>query len=407
MRWREAVSAGGLSVAGVSCIAAFLLIAGCAVSQTQPPRPAGKPSWDLGRYRPMAKMDDTLFDSWLARWENNIVNDSRNRYCDKANGEDIGWLMTPFMDGFYYGYLATKNTKWIDMEFDWADAWITRAVKEPDGYVGWPKQGAAGTQVDNLDSFTADSLLGEAMCLRPLVLLSAHVLATASLKEKYGKKAQEYLALAERIYEKWDSRGSWRETADGGMITIVLPFGIDPATGGWTAGYAQRFAQDKGFSHPNNKANHVARWLLALSDATGKKVYRQRAEKWFILMKSRMKKNEDGTYAIWNYWQPAGPWDYKVDGSPKHWVGVHPNAGYYQIDTEGIVDAYLHELVFTKDDINALIATALATKRYWSALVPFSADIQKEVEAHMKPDSWGGLSGAARYLALQAELRGN
>ncbi len=50
-------------------------------------------------------------------------------------------------------------------------------------------------------------------------------------------------------------------------------------------------------------------------------------------MKSRMKPKDDGTYEIWNYWQPAGPWDYKADGSPKHWIGVHPNGGYYWVDT--------------------------------------------------------------------------
>ena len=30
-------------------------------------------------------------------------NDARNRYCDRELGEEIGWLITPFLDGFYYG----------------------------------------------------------------------------------------------------------------------------------------------------------------------------------------------------------------------------------------------------------------------------------------------------------------
>jgi hypothetical protein len=47
----------------------------------------------------------------------------------------------------------------------------------------------------------------------------------------------------------------------------------------------------------------------------------------------------------WNYWEPAGPWDYRADGrTTKHWVGVHPNGGYYEDDTQGIVDAYEHGL---------------------------------------------------------------
>ena len=224
------------------------------------------------------------------------------------------------------------------------------------------------------------------------------------MKAKYAAKADGYLKLAEQIYQKWDQRGGWRETKDGGCISLVLPFGIDGKSGKWTAGYATRNAPGNGFSHPDNKANLVARWLLAMSDATGKPLYKQRAERWFKLMKSRMKLKPDGTYQIWNYWQPAGPWDYKPDGSPKHWVGVHPNPGYYQIDVAAIVDAYEHGLVFSREDIDRLVATALAEKRYWDALVPYSAEIQEKFERSTKPESWGGLSAAPYYLMLQARL---
>ena len=74
-------------------------------------------------------------------------------------------------------------------------------------------------------------------------------------------------------------------------------------------------------------------------------------------MKSRMRLQQEGKYFVWNYWDPAGPWDYKPDGSPKHWVGVHPNGGYYAVDVEGIAAAYEHGLVFDKEDLRRLIAT--------------------------------------------------
>ncbi len=353
----------------------------------------------------IVKMDDAKYADWMARWDKNITNDARNRYCDKAMGEDIGWLMTPFMDGFYYGYMATKDPKWVAMFVDWADSLVRRAVKEPDGYLGWPRPEAAGTKVDDLDEFNADSMLGEAMALRPVVLMAGEILKTPALKEKYGVKAESYIKLSEKIYEKWDQRGGWREAKGGTIISVVLPYGIDGNTGNWTEGFAGRNAPGNGFSHPNNKANHVARWLLAMSDVTGKAVYKERAEKWFTLMKSRMKQKEGSTYEIWNYWQPAGPWDVKPDGSPKHWVGVHPNPGYYQIDVAAIVDAFEHGLVFSSEDIERLVATALAENRYWDALVPYNAAIQREFEAAMKPDSWGGLSAAAKYLMLQSQLR--
>ena len=135
-------------------------------------------------------------------------------------------------------------------------------------------------------------------------------------------------------------------------------------TGKWTSQYETRNAPGVGFSHPDNKANFIACWLLAMFDATAKPVYRERAEKWFRVMKLRMKLKNDGTYEIWNYWEPAGAWDYKYF-LPKHWIGVHRRTGYYNIDVEGVA-AFEHGLVFSKEDINRLIATAIAEKRFWT-----------------------------------------
>jgi hypothetical protein len=354
---------------------------------------------------PVRRSDPAKLRAWLDLWQENIVNDARNRYCDKAMGEDIGWLMAPFMDGFYYGYMATQDTKWVDMEFDWAEAWIERAVTEPDDYPGWPAKGAAGTEVDRLQAVTADSLLGEAMAMRPLVLMSGKLLEDPALKARYGAQAEKHLRLSERLFEKWDKRNAWRETKDGGMITVVHAFGLTPDGAKWTAEYDKRTEPDGGFSHPNNKANHVARWLLAMHDVTRKPLYEERAEKRFRLMKSRMKPKDDGTYEIWDYWRPAGPWDYKADGSPKHWIGVHPNGGYYSVDTTGIVDAYEHGIVFTKADIDRLVKTAIATGRGWSAVVPYSPEVQLEFEAGLKPASWGGLTSTPWYLCFQAQLK--
>ena len=78
----------------------------------------------------------------------------------------------------------------------------------------------------------------------------------------------------------------------------------------------------------------IACWLIAMYDVTHKSIYRERAEKWFRLMKSRMKSDGTGDFRIWNYWEPAGPWDYKARVFPKHWIGVHRNAEYYEIDVD-------------------------------------------------------------------------
>jgi len=234
-------------------------------------------------------------------------------------------------------------------------------------HVGWPKVGAAGANnIDHLDEYYADSLLGEAMVLQYVVRVSGEILGTASLEEKRGAKARTYVALSEQVFEKWDERGAWRDTTRGGMVTVELPFGIDIKTGTWTGDYRHRNSMSVGFSHQDNKANLIACWLVAMFDVTHKSIYKERAERWFHVMKSRMTLTEDGIFQIWNYWEPAGDWDYKVPNLhllPKHWIGVHPKAGYYDIDVEAITIAYEHGWVFDRNDISHLVKTAIADKR--------------------------------------------
>ena len=374
--------------------------------------------------------DRELRNDWLARWEKGILQDVRNRYCDKETGEEIGWLISPFLNGFYYGYLATRDTKWVDLLVDWADAWIKRGQKEPDGFTGWPKADGASTSV--MSGLFTDNILGEAMGLRPLVLMAGAILETPTLKVKYGRKAAHYLKLSEEVFNKWDSRDCWREVKAGGLW-VVPPFGIDRKTGNWTDGYQSGQPVSGGFSLPANKQNLVALWLLAMHDVTQKPEYRARAEKWWEQMKSRIRLREAGKYFVWNYWDPAGPWDYKSDGSTKHWVGVHPNGGYYGIDLEGIVTAYEHGLVFGKEDLARLIATnrdfmwnklvrpahfrridgGQPDPRWkdspgvlWTALVPHDDTLRKVFEANHKPDSWGGLAITPWYLANYHNTRG-
>jgi hypothetical protein len=164
-----------------------------------------------------------------------------------------------------------------------------------------------------------------------------------------------------------------------------------------------------------------------MQEATKKPVYGERAAMWWRVMKSRIRSSQDGKFFVWNYWDPAGPWDYKPDGSPKHWVGVHPNGGYYTVDVEGIVAAYRRGLVFAKDDLDRLIATnrdfmwnrqvqgakfqridgGSPDKRWanspgvlWTALVPYDQTLRKVFEANHNPESWGGLSTTPWYCSL-------
>ncbi len=376
--------------------------------------------WTARATAPEAAASPTA--GWLARWEKNILQSARTRYCDRELGEEIGWLVSPFLDGFYWGYQATKEVRWVEQFADWAEAWIQRGVREPDGFTGWPKGGSGGAVAQELHT---DSLLGEAMGLRPVVAMAATILKAPALKERFGAQAGAWLKLAGQIHEKWMARGCWREVREGGLWVVPV-FGID-AAGHWTEGYARRGTD--GFSNPANKQNHIARWLLALHEATGNPIYLEQARQWWRLMKSRLRRREDGRYFVWNYWDPAGPWDYQAGGAPKHWVGVHPNGGYYAIDVEAIVAAFEHGLVFDQEDLRRLVATnrdfmwnqKLQGAQFrrldggepdprwknspgllWASLIPHDALLHKIFLANHHPENWGGLAVTPWYLARRA-----
>jgi hypothetical protein len=371
---------------------------------------------------PAPFIDSATAKDWLARWEKNILAEARTRYCDTEMGEELGWLVSPFLEGFYYGYLATRDTKWIDRLMDWTNACRKRAVKEPDGFFGWPKGDGGG---NSSSEYSADSLLGEAMLLRPVVLLAAEILKTPALAATWGAHARSHLDFAAQIFQKWDSRNCWRPVKDGGLW-VVPAFGVDRhSPDKWSAGYEHR--KTTGFSQPNNKENLIASWLIAMHDATGQSVYRDRASAWWRLMRARMTTRDDGKYFVWNYWEPAGPWDYTADGAPRHWVAVHANGGYYAIDVGGIANAFEHGLVFTRADIDRLIATNrdfmwnhkfddAAFQRIdggpmnlrwrktpgvlWTALAPYDETLRKIFIATFDPASWSGI-GTTPWAAVQ------
>ena len=367
-------------------------------------------------------LDPDLAADCLKRWRKRILDSAKTRYCDEAAGEDIGWLMSPFLNGFYFGYKATGEMEWVERFADWADSWSRRGVKDPDGFIGWPKRGEGIGQGNGL---FMDSLLGEAMALRPIVLMAGEIHQAPALRERFGGRAQAWLDLAGRTFEKWNSFDCWREVKNGGLW-VVPDFGIDPITSRWTDGYAQRATT--GFSNPDNKQNLIARWLLAMHDVTGKSVYRDRAAQWFRLMKSRLRTQDGGKYFVWNYWEPAGPWDYQANGEARHWIGVHPNGGYYALDVEGIVAAYEHGLVFKHAALLRLIATnrdfmwnqkmkgaqfqridgGPPDPRWkntpgvlWTALIPYDTRLREIFLQNFDPASWSGLSVTPWFLARE------
>ena len=268
---------------------------------------------------------------------------------------------------------STGESRWIDRLIDWTDAWIRRGVTEPDGYLGWPKVGAAGTDVDNLDGFYADSLLGEAMVLRPVVLAAAAILTDPTLADRRPKGAR-LPGIARRTFAKWDRRGAWRAPRyrhDYGRAAVWHRHLDGPMGRAGSQRTTRTSASPTRTIRPTWSRCGCWRWPMrptirstAIAPPPG------------FVMKSRLRLQPDGTYQIWSYWAPAGPWDYRFLGVPKHWIGVHPNDGYYATDVRAIVAAYEHGLVFSGDDLGHLIKTAQVDGRGWPALAPYDATIR-------------------------------
>ena len=118
-----------IAVAGILCLTVF--------SDDGPSKHFSLQVMAQTKDHSIGKIDELKLKDWQARWEKEIIANLRNRYCETEMGEELGWVMSPLISGFYYGYMATKNPKWVDLVVNCADPWIKRAKTEPDGFLGW------------------------------------------------------------------------------------------------------------------------------------------------------------------------------------------------------------------------------------------------------------------------------
>ncbi len=406
--WASPQSASGTisSTSATTAVAAYLQTAGASFTTLTP-------------------LSTTLWNDWYTLWDENIQSDYDwqltpgmlvSGYSDYGGmGENLDWQLAPVLTGFYYGFMATSNTEYVNEMVTFVDDLISLETIEPDGYPGWPATTAGGvTGTDDLDWYYGDSMLGEAAAFRPIVLMACQMVTNPALKDviysgtgqTYSVIGQSYLALAETLYRKWVWRGGWRDTDPtyypGGMISVMLPEGMDPATGykTWITNPATNWpdspgqnsytsaneygpvwiaqAINNGMSTPTNYNDEISLWLLAMWDATGNPEYQLRASKWLTYLKNyRMTLEDEWTSGldgagdlIWNYWEPAGSWDFIANqaqnalydnngiGNTKTWYGLHPNNGYYWIDTQCAVAAFEHGVVFNESDITTLVTDA-------------------------------------------------
>ncbi|MGC1240084.1 MAG: hypothetical protein WA874_00785, partial [Chryseosolibacter sp.] len=241
--------------------------------------------------------------------------------------------------------------EWLDAGVRYFDFLASKMDTDPDGYKGWI--GPYGYD----ERFWQDSHVGDAILLTSMLDFSVLVLEDKDLKSRYGAKANEYVQLAAKDFvEKYDRRGTWVEDGPYGSYVGFDKF-LKP--GDLTQWVHDPTVSRARISHPFNKQMDAGQVCLRLYRITGKKFYRDRAEKIFYTAKSHFQLH--GNHYHWNYYEPLTPGD--IDLKKKetnHWVSVHPfRSGYQAGEVDKIAEAYHYGIVFNEEDIKRIINTNL------------------------------------------------
>ena len=265
-------------------------------------------------------------------------------------GEDFGWHVSYDLGDFLKGYLASKDTAWLDAGVKACDYTVSKMSTGPDGYKGW----VGAYEYDH--KIWADVHVADAILMNHILGLAEVILADETLKKTYGDAANRYVTLAKHDFvEKWDKRGTWHEDGPYGNYTQWDMFCPPNDLKTWTKATTGHAVLE---SLPFNKNNCTGRIMLKLYRITGDKLYHDRAQKIFSFMKSRMQLV--GDYYCWNYWEPFGPWDVNLEEKKANsWMNTSPLSRYQAGEVQQIVEAYNTGIVFDQKDIERIINTHL------------------------------------------------
>lgn len=276
----------------------------------------------------------------------------------QKQGEDFCWHAAYNVRSFVRAYEAWNDTAWLDQGVRYYEFLIGRMLTGPDGYQGW----IGPFEYDN--GVWCDVHVGDAILFNGMVEFAELVLADAKLRERYGTRARRYVEMARRhLFDKWDSRGTWREDGPYGAYRAWNRYGAPGDLTDWTV---RDEIRGSNLALPFNKQDDIASVALKLYRITGEASFLDRAQRIFAYQKSRFLLVDD--HYVWNYWEPYGTDDVDVAGRKcKHWIGVHPERPYQQGEVANMVEAYHTGVVFDGTDMRRILNTNL--KVMWNGSV--------------------------------------
>lgn len=278
-----------------------------------------------------------------------IVKDAANSATKGGCGEFFAWRASYYLHEIMPSYYTSKDTIWLDSAVKAFDFLLDLRISGPDGYKGW---------VGGEKELWEDANVGDAILYAHMLEFAEVVLKDTALKAVYGASAEKYISIFKKDYfEKWDARGTWHEDGPYAVYNQWDYYCTKGDVSTW------KKYPNAHVSLPFNKQNDAAVCFLKLYRISGDTVYRERAQKLFSFMKSRMQLVDD--YYVWNYWEAFGPWDVDMDKKiTRHWMSVHPYRNYQAGEISQIVEAYNTGVVFDQQDIEKIINTNL--KAMWN-----------------------------------------
>lgn len=258
--------------------------------------------------------------------------------------EDICWVWCPYLQMPLTAYELTGDTKYLDTYVKAVDVLLTRLRTGPDGFKGFRGLPEADFRDAANPSAQCDVNITEFSVTENLCDFVELVNGEPALKEKYGPKAAQYLALAVEHLAgpKWEKRGDYVDLGRQGAI-----FRMAAANG----------PQRRLLTDPNNKQSKMCRAYLALYRVTGQDEFFKKAVKLGVRYKHTLKLEGDCYH--WNYWEPAGDWDRKPGdpGQWRHWIGPEHRDGYHGLTLAMVAALYDHGVVMNKTDLARFLKT--------------------------------------------------
>jgi len=264
-------------------------------------------------------------------------------------GEEYFWVMSARMLPLLKAYRYTHDPEYLELYVPIQEQILSQRYIHPTKpeYNGWYEYDAKGDKMfQHVALIDHDTIL----YFVPVLMFVQEVRADPALKEKYGGKAEAWLKDVEASIRAWDKRGCYQDFPDGSGWYHSMTVYPDPKTGE----LKKLDSIGAGGTVPYNKVHALFEALTLAYRITGDPWYTTRMEKCSKFFKKHVE---------WNYRDHAFPGDYKsgVLGQGEALTGafVHPKGGYYQLDAEGITNAYDLNIVYTKEDIEKLLKTNL------------------------------------------------